>query len=127
MEKVPLKEGVREYLKELKERKIPMVIATSGDRKNAEAALKRLKFFLILKEFLSASEIGSGKNQRSVTFRSGTSTGYRSGADLGLEDAWHAIRTAKSAGLRRSQSMIRRTIKIWDKSGIMRIFICRIC
>ena len=29
--------------------------------------------------------------------------------------------------LRRSQSMIRRTIKIWDKSGIMRIFICRIC
>ena len=52
VEKVPLKEGVREYLKELKERKIPMVIATSGDRKNAEAALKRLKVFSYLKEFL---------------------------------------------------------------------------
>ena len=45
VEKVPLKEGVREYLKELKERKIQRVIATSGDRKNAEAALKRLKVF----------------------------------------------------------------------------------
>ena len=83
VEKVPLKEGVREYLKELKERKIPMVIATSGDRKNAEAALKRLKVFSYFEGIFTASEIGSGKNQRSV-FRSGTSTGYRSGADLGL-------------------------------------------
>ena len=38
-EKVPLKEGVRQYLSEFRERGIPMVIATSGDQKNAEAAL----------------------------------------------------------------------------------------
>ena len=63
VEKVPLKEGVREYLKELKERKIPMVIATSGDRKNAEAALKRLKVFSYFEGIFTASEIGSGKNQ----------------------------------------------------------------
>ena len=43
--RVPLKEGVRQYLQEFRERQIPMVIATSGDRKNAEAALKRLKVF----------------------------------------------------------------------------------
>lgn len=41
--RVPLKEGVRQYLEEFRERKIPMVIATTGDRKNAEAALSRLK------------------------------------------------------------------------------------
>ena len=41
--RVPLKEGVRQYLNEFRERKIPMVIATTGDRSNAEAALKRLK------------------------------------------------------------------------------------
>ena len=41
-EKVPLKEGVRQYLSEFRERGIPMVIATSGDRKNTEAALRRL-------------------------------------------------------------------------------------
>ena len=33
-EKVPLKEGVRQYLSEFRERGIPMVIATSGDRRN---------------------------------------------------------------------------------------------
>ena len=44
--RVPLKEGVRQYLEEFRERKIPMVIATTGDRKNAEAALSRLKVFL---------------------------------------------------------------------------------
>ena len=42
-ERVPLKEGVREFLYEFNEKKIPMVIATSGDRKNTEAALRRLK------------------------------------------------------------------------------------
>ena len=94
VEKVPLKEGVREYLKELKERKIPMVIATSGDRKNAEAALKRIP----------------------IRGRPGALRMH------GMQSERQRVRD-----LRRSQSMIRRTIKIWDKSGIMRIFICRIC
>ena len=67
VEKVPLKEGVREYLKELKERKIPMVIATSGDRKNFYGFRDR-----------------KWKESAGSVFRSGTSTGYRSGADLGL-------------------------------------------
>ena len=44
-ERVPLKEGARQFLDEFRERKIPMVIATSGDRNNTEAALKRLKVF----------------------------------------------------------------------------------
>ena len=88
VEKVPLKEGVREYLKELKERKIPMVIATSGDRKNAEAALKRLKVFSYFEGIFTASEIGSGKNQ---------------------PDLYFAIRTAKSAGFK--------TVAVYDKAN----------
>ena len=85
VEKVPLKEGVREYLKELKERKIPMVIATSGDRKNAEAALKRLKaFFLNFEGTFYGFRDRKWKESAGSVFRSGTSTGYRSGADLGL-------------------------------------------
>lgn len=81
--KVPLKEGVREYLKELKERKIPMVIATSGDRKNAEAALKRLKVFSYFEGFYGFRD-RKWKESAGSVFRSGTSTGYRSGADLGI-------------------------------------------
>ena len=121
VEKVPLKEGVREYLKELKERKIPMVIATSGDRKNAEAALKRLKEFLRLQrsEVERISRICISQrhfNWIQIRGRPGSLRMH------GMQSERQRVRD-----LRRSQSMIRRTIKIWDKSGIMRIFICRIC
>ncbi len=84
VEKVPLKEGVSEYLKELKERKIPMVIATSGDRKNAEAALKKTESFSYFEGIFTASRDRKWKESAGSVFRSGTSTGYRSGADLGL-------------------------------------------
>ena len=121
VEKVPLKEGVREYLKELKERKIPMVIATSGDRKNAEAALKRLKESLRLQrsEVERISRICISQRHFNWIQIRGRPGSLR----------MHGMRSERQRvrDLRRSQSMIRRTIKIWDKSGIMRIFICRIC
>jgi len=126
VEKVPLKEGVREYLKELKERKIPMVIATSGDRKNAEAALKRLKVFSYFEGIFTASEIGSGKNQPDISQRHFNWIQIR-GRPGSLRMHGMQSERQRVRDLRRSQSMIRRTIKIWDKSGIMRIFICRIC
>ena len=104
VEKVPLKEGVREYLKELKERKIPMVIATSGDRKNAVERISRI--CISQRHF----------NWIQIRGRPGSLRMH------GMQSERQRVRD-----LRRSQSMIRRTIKIWDKSGIMRIFICRIC
>lgn len=109
VEKVPLKEGVREYLKELKERKIPMVIATSGDRKNAEAALKRLKVFSYFEGIFTASEIGSGKNQPDLYFAAALQLDTDPGQTWVFEDAWHAIRTAKSAGFK--------TVAVYDKAN----------
>ena len=55
--RVPLKEGVRQYLNEFRERKIPMVIATTGDRDNARAALKRLKILSYFQGIFTCSEI----------------------------------------------------------------------
>ena len=109
MEKVPLKEGVREYLQELQERKIPMVIATSGDRKNAEAALKRLKVFSYFEGIFTASEIGSGKNQPDLYFAAALQLDTDPGQTWVFEDAWHAIRTAKSAGFK--------TVAVYDKAN----------
>ncbi len=40
--RVPLKEGVRQYLNEFHDKSEPMVIATTGDGQNAQAALNRL-------------------------------------------------------------------------------------
>ena len=89
-EKVPLKEGVRQYLSEFGERGIPMVIATSGDRKNAEAALKRLKVLSYFRWIYTCSKIGSGK-------------------DWVFEDAFHALQTAHDAGFK--------TAAVYDKAN----------
>ena len=66
--RVPLKEGVRQYLQEFRDRKVPMVIATSGDRKNAEAALKRLKVFSYFQGIFTCSESGSSKSQPDIYY-----------------------------------------------------------
>ena len=107
--RVPLKEGGRQYLEEFRERKIPMVIATTGDRKNAEAALKRLKVFSYFEGIFTASEIGSGKNQPDLYFAAALQLDTDPGQTWVFEDAWHAIRTAKSAGFK--------TVAVYDKAN----------
>ena len=66
--KVPLKEGVRVYLEEFRDRKIPMAIATSGDRANAAAALKRLKVLSYFRAVFTCSEIGSSKSHPDIYY-----------------------------------------------------------
>ena len=109
VEKVPLKEGVRQYLFELNEKKIPMVIATSGDRKNAESALKRLKVFNYFQAVFTCSEIGSGKNQPDIYLAAALQLDTEPSDTWVFEDAYHAIRTAKSAGFR--------TVAVYDSSN----------
>ena len=108
-EKVPLKEGVRQFLYELNEKKIPMVIATSGDRKNAEAALKRLKVFNYFQAVFTCSEIGNGKNQPDIYLAAALQLDTEPSETWVFEDAYHAIRTAKSAGFK--------TAAVYDRSN----------
>ena len=90
--RVPLKEGVRQYLEEFRERKIPMVIATTGDRKNAEAALSRLKVLPYFQGVFTASELDTEPEQTWV-----------------FEDTYQALRTAKHAGFK--------TVAVYDKAN----------
>lgn len=99
-ERVPLKEGVREFLYELNEKKIPMVIATSGDRKNTEAALRRLKVLNYFQGIFTCSEIGSGKNQPDIYLAAALQLDTEPAETWVFEDAYHAIRTAKSVGFK---------------------------
>lgn len=108
-QKVPLKEGVRQYLNEFRERKIPMVIATSGDRKNAEAALKRLKVFQFFQGMFTCTEIGSGKNQPDIYLAAALQLDTEPAQTLVFEDTYHAICTAKKAGFK--------TVAVYDKSN----------
>lgn len=108
-ERVPLKEGVREYLNEFRARKIPMVIATSGDRKNAEAALKRLKIYSYFQGIYTSSEIGNGKDQPDIYFAAALQMDTDPEQTWVFEDTLQALRTAKSAGFR--------TVAVYDKSS----------
>ena len=107
--RVPLKEGARQYLSELKERGGPMVIATTGDRKNAEAALKRLKVFQFFQGIFTCSEIGSGKNEPDIYYTAALQMDTEPSQTWVFEDAFHAIRTAKQAGFR--------TVGVYDKAN----------
>lgn len=98
--KVPLKEGVRGYLEEFRDRKIPMAIATSGDRANAEAALKRLKVLSYFRAVFTCSEIGSSKSQPDIYYAAALQLDTDPSDTWVFEDALHAIRTAKKAGFR---------------------------
>ena len=108
-EKVPLKEGVRQYLSEFRERGIPMVIATSGDRKNTEAALRRLKVLSYFQGIYTCSEIVIGKDQPDIYFAAALQLDTEPGETWVFEDAFHALRTAHSAGFK--------TVAVYDKSN----------
>lgn len=108
-ERVPLKEGVREFLYEFNEKKIPMVIATSGDRKNTEAALRRLKVLNYFQGIFTCSEIGSGKNQPDIYLAAALQLDTEPAETWVFEDAYHAIRTAKSVGFK--------TAAVYDKAN----------
>ena len=98
--KVPLKEGVRGSLEEFRDRKIPMAIATSGDRANAEAALKRLKVLSYFRAVFTCSEIGSSKSHPDIYYAAALQLDTDPSDTWVFEDALHAIRTAKKAGFR---------------------------
>lgn len=108
-ERVPLKEGVREFLYEFNGKKIPMVIATSGDRKNTEAALRRLKVLNYFQGIFTCSEIGSGKNQPDIYLAAALQLDTEPAETWVFEDAYHAIRTAKSVGFK--------TAAVYDKAN----------
>ena len=108
-ERVPLKEGVRRFLNEFRERKIPMVIATSGDRDNTEAALKRLKVFSYFQGTFTCSEIGSSKNQPDIYLAAALHMDADPEETLVFEDVYHALLTAKKAGFK--------TVAVYDRSN----------
>ena len=107
--RVPLKEGVRQYLNEFHEKGVPMVIATTGDRQNAQAALKRLNVLRFFQGIFTCSEIGSSKNEPDIYYAAALQLDTDPGQTWVFEDAYHAVRTAKKAGFK--------TVGVYDKAN----------
>lgn len=97
-EEAPLKEGVKEYLSVMKDRKIPMMIVSSGEKSLITHAFERLGILDWFEEILTCTEIGKGKEYPDIYFAAAECLGQEP-ADLWVfEDAYHAAETAKKAG-----------------------------
>ena len=107
--RVPLKEGVRQYLNEFHEKGVPMVIATTGDRQNAQASLKRLNVLRFFQGIFTCSEFGSSKNEPDIYYAAALQLDTDPGQTLVFEDAYHAICTAKKAGFK--------TVGVYDRAN----------
>ena len=94
------KSCVEEFLRQLKEAGVPMVVATSSDRKMAEVAFERIGFLPYFKKIFTCNEVGAGKSKPDIYFAAAECLGTKPEETWVFEDALYAIETAKKAGFR---------------------------
>lgn len=108
-EEAPLKDGAKELLEALYRAGVPMVIATSSEREHVRRAFRRLGIDRYFEKILTCSEIGQGKSSPLIYQRAAETLGMSPGEIWVFEDAFHALRTAKSAGFH--------TVAVYDKAS----------
>ena len=118
------KPGVTAFLEELSGKDIRMCITTATDRYLAEAALERCGMRRFFSGILTCGETGCGKDQPLIFRRAMEQLGTDRRNTIVVEDAWHAIRTAKDDGFivaavydshESMQSRVRETADIYLK------------
>ena len=92
------KPGVIEMLEVLYWKGIRMCIATATDRYQVEAALARCSMSRFFSQIFTCTEVGSGKDQPFIFRKAMEHLGTDRSNTVVVEDAWHAIRTAKNDG-----------------------------
>ena len=92
------KPGVIEMLEVLYRKGVRMCIATATDRYQVEAALDRCGMRHFFSGIFTCTEVGSGKDQPLIFRKAMEHLGTDRSSTVVVEDAWHAIRTAKNDG-----------------------------
>lgn len=92
------KPGVVQWLEKLRERNMKMCIATATDRYQVEAALTRCGMRQFFSEIFTCTEVGSGKDQPMIFRRAMEHLGTDRSNTAVVEDAFHALQTAKADG-----------------------------
>lgn len=99
-EEVVLKDGVKEFLEELKNRGIKMCVATATDKFLIEKALERNGILPYFSAVLTCGEVGAGKDSAEIYERALKELNINKDEALIFEDAHYAIVTAKNAGFK---------------------------
>lgn len=103
----PLKPGAKDFLCELHEKKVPMVVATSNERKQIENAFERLGILSYFKHIFTCSEVAAGKTQPVIYQKAAEYLGTLPEETYVFEDVLHAIKTASKAGFK--------TVGVYDR------------
>lgn len=94
---IPLKDGVREYLKDLAEAGVKMCVASATAEPLMRSCLERLGVANYFEFLLSCEEVGAGKNKPDVYFEAAKRLGAEPKNIAVYEDALYAAETAKNA------------------------------
>ena len=89
---------VTEFLDEMKQKGIPMCIATASDRYQIEAALSRCGMSHYFDAIFTCSEVGCGKDEPVIFRKAMEYFNSDRSSSIIFEDALHAIKTAKNDG-----------------------------
>ena len=95
---VPLRPGARRLLRYLRQRKLPVGIATSTARTTAEAQLRAADIFDLIDVLVTRSDVANGKPHPESFLRAAQCLNARPSSCLALEDSHSGIRAAAAAG-----------------------------
>lgn len=91
--------GVPELIALLREKKIPMGIASSSERPWIERTLKRLDIEGIFDPIVTAADVGVGKPDPAVYLEAARRMGYEPADCCAIEDSFNGLSAAKAAGM----------------------------
>lgn len=97
---IPLKDGVKEGIRKLAERHIPMAVASVTDKALVTAVLERFGLLEFISAIVTTDEAGAGKQEPDVYYLAAEKIGSKPENTLVFEDALHALETARRAGFR---------------------------
>ena len=96
--KVTLKDGIEEFLKKLRADGVKMCVATVTDKIIVEDVLKRLGIRSYFEEIFTCADIGYSKETPHIYRAALSHLGTKKTETVVLEDAFHALITAKNDG-----------------------------
>lgn len=94
------KEGVVEFLQQIKQAGIKMCIATASDKYHIQAALKRCGVEQYFEEIFTCEEVGHGKDEPVIFQKAMEYFSADRSNTIIFEDAIHAVKTAKKDGFK---------------------------
>ena len=122
-DKIKLLDGLKEFLEELKDKKVPAAVATSAPRDNVEFVFKYLPLRNYFEFVLDASHIKNGKPNPEIYLKSISKLGLEPNQCIVFEDSLSGVQAALDSGAHViAVSTTHRPEEFHNVSGIIKDF-----